>query len=156
MAEPLDRRRFLAASTAAAAGTLFANTRMAAAAEDSPQPAAPFTAEELPSGLLLRNGTESVRITVCAADVVHVVAAKEGMPAGASPASPWVVAAYEPQKPDITRTDGRVAVRTSKLSVEVDLKGGLLHFRDAGGKSLLQESERVPRHYVPQSVNAER
>ena len=31
----------------------------------------------------------------------------------------------------------------------------LLQFRDAGGKTLLKESERVPRRYVPQRVNEE-
>ena len=59
------------------------------------------------------------------------------------------------EKPEVTRTEGRVAVRTPKLSVEVDLNGGLLRFLDPSGKPVLQESPRVPRRYVPQSVNGE-
>ena len=77
------------------------------------------------------------------------------MPEGASPATPWIVAPFAPQKPEITRTQERVAVHTPKLSVEAELKGGLLRFLDANGKTLLQESPRVPRRYVPQRVNAE-
>jgi alpha-D-xyloside xylohydrolase len=154
MADPLDRRRFLVASTAAAAGTLLPAAKIAAAA-DAPESPGPFAVEELPSGLVLRNPAESVRITVCAPDVIHVVASSQGMPEGASPVTPWINAPFGPQKPDVTRTEGHVAVRTPKMSVEIDLKAGLLHFRDAGGKSLLKESERVPRRYVPQRVNAE-
>ena len=150
MAEPLDRRRFLAASTAAAAGTLLPIARIAAAEADARSSPAPFSAEELTSGLLLRNGAESIRITVCAPDVIHVVAAGRGMPDGASPVTPWITAAYGPQTPEVTRTQGRIGVRTPKISAEMDLEAGLLHFRDAGGKSLLRESERVPRRYVPQ------
>jgi alpha-D-xyloside xylohydrolase len=155
MVEPFDRRRFLATSAAAAAGTLLGHQQIATAAVDGAPSPTPFTAEELPSGLVLRNGVESIRITVCAPDVIHIVAGSQGMPVGASPVAPWIVASYEPQKPELTRTEGRFEVRTPKISVEFDLQSGLLHFRDAGGKSLLQESERAPRRYVPQRVNAE-
>jgi alpha-D-xyloside xylohydrolase len=155
MADPVDRRRFLAASTAAVAGTLLGSSKLQAAPEDVPQDPAPFSAEELPSALVLRSGSESVRITVCAADVVHIVASKRGTPDGASPATPWILKPHRPQKPEVTRTDDRVVVRTAKLSVEVDLKGGLLRFLDPGGKPLLKESPRVPRRYVPQHINDE-
>jgi len=111
--------------------------------------------EELPSALVLRSGSESVRISVCAPDVLHVVASARGMPDGASPATPWMVAPYRPQKPDVTRADDHVVVRTPKMSVEVDLQGGLLRFLDPSGKPLLKESPRVPRRYVPQRINEE-
>ncbi len=151
MAEPVDRRQFLAASAAAAAGTLLRSASLEAAAADD----VPFTVEELPSALVLHHGDESVRITVCAPDVVHIVAAGQGMPEGASPATPWIVAPYSPQKPEVARTEGRIAVRTPKMSVEIDMKGGLLRFLDPSGKPLLQESPRVPRRYVPQRINGE-
>jgi hypothetical protein len=106
MTEPVDRRRFLAASAAAAAGTLLRAARIEAATENVPESPSPFTVEELPSALVLRNGAESVRITVCAPDVVHIVAAAQGMPGGASPATPWIVTPYSPQKPEVTRTEG--------------------------------------------------
>ena len=155
MVERVDRRRFLAASATVAAGSLLRSAKIAAAAQSPPQSPAPFTVDELPSALVLRNGAESVRITVCAPDVVHIVAAAQGTPVGASPATPWIATAYSPQKYEVTRTDGRVTVRTPKLSVEIDLNGGLLRFLDPSGKPMLQESPRVPRRYVPQSVNGE-
>ena len=155
MTEPVDRRRFLAASAAAAAGTLLRAARIEAATENVPESPSPFTVEELPSALVLRNGAESVRITVCAPDVVHIVAAAQGMPGGASPVTPWILTPYSPQKLEVTRTEGRVAVRTPKMSIEVDLKVGLLRFLDPSGKPVLEESPRVPRRYVPQSVNGE-
>jgi alpha-D-xyloside xylohydrolase len=155
MPDPLDRRRFLSASAAAAAGTLLRSAKIQAAPETVPEGPAPFTAEELPSGLMLRNGAESVRIIVCAPDIIRVIAAGQGMPQGASPATPWIVAPYTPQKPEVTRTGERVSVRTPKLSVEIDLKSGLLRFLDASGKLLLQESPRVPRRYVSRHVNGE-
>src|SRR5690349_15040176 len=109
MADSVDRRRFLAASAAAAAGALLPGAKIAVAAEDTPVPAT-VTVEEVPSGLLLRNGAESVRITVCADDVIHVVAAGQGMPGGASPETPWIIAPYGSQKPQVTRTEGHVAL----------------------------------------------
>src|SRR5947207_10331762 len=105
MTEPVDRRRFLAASAAAAAGTLLRSTLSEAAPESvSESRPAPFTVEESPAALVLTNGAESIRITVCAPDVIRIVAAAQGMPEGASPATPWIVAPYSPQKPEVTRT----------------------------------------------------
>ncbi len=155
MANPVDRRRFLAASAVAAAGTLLRSAKIEAAPGDGPQSPAPFAVDELPSAVVLRNGTESVRITVCAPDVIRIVAAGQGMPEGASPATPWMIAPNTPQKPEIARTEGHLTVRTSKMSVDVDLNAGVLRFLDPSGKPLLQESPRVPRRYVPRRVNEE-
>jgi alpha-D-xyloside xylohydrolase len=155
MAEPVDRRRFLAASAAVATGTLLRSAQLEAAAETGPESPGPFAVEETPTALMLRRGAESVQITVCAPDVLHIVAAGQGMPEGASRATPWIIASSTPQRPDITRSEGRVAVRTPKMSVEVDLKEGLLRFLDPNGKTLLQESPRIPRRYVPQRINGE-
>jgi alpha-D-xyloside xylohydrolase len=153
MAEPLDRRHFLAA----AAGTLVTCSKLhAQTPTDTSEARSSFALDELPSGLVLRNGAESVRIMVCAPDVIHVVAAAEGVPDSASKATPWIVAPCVPQKPEVTRGQDRVTLRTSKMSVEIDLKAGLLRFLDLNGKTLLQESPRVPRRYVPQQVNGER
>ena len=155
MAEPVDRRGFLAASTAAAAGTLLGFSKLEAATADGSQGPAPFSVEESPTGLVLRNDSEMVRITVCAPDVVHIVASGRGKPDGASPQTPWILSPYHPQKPEVSRAESRVVVRTSKLSVEFDLKDGLLRFLDPSGKPLLKESPRVPRRYVPQRINNE-
>jgi hypothetical protein len=97
-----DRRRFLFTTAAASVGALLPVAGLGA---DPPQVSggeAPFTVEESPSALVLRNGTETVRITVCAPDVIHIVAGP-GNPVGASPETPWMVAPCTPQQPEVTR-----------------------------------------------------
>ncbi|HEY6925898.1 MAG TPA: hypothetical protein VI653_20625, partial [Steroidobacteraceae bacterium] len=155
MAEPVDRRRFLAASTAAMAGTLLGSSKVQAAPAEGPRLPTAFSVEESESALLLRSGSESVRITFCAPDVAHVVASGKGLPDGASPAAPWILTPYRPLKPEVTRSDNRVVARTAKMSVEIDLKDGLLRFLDPSDRPLLKESPRVPRRYLPRRSNDE-
>lgn len=154
MTEPFDRRRFLATSAFAAAGALLPGGGLEAEPAVSGSPAS-VSVEEMPSGLMVRNGPESVRVTVCAPDVVRVVAGT-GKPSGASPVTPWIIAPEQGERPKIVRTATTAAVRTPGMSIEVDLRGGLLRFLDPEGKTLLQESPRVPRRYVPQEINGER
>jgi alpha-D-xyloside xylohydrolase len=154
MTEPFDRRRFLATSAIATAGALLPGSGVEAQPAGSGGPAF-VSAQEMPSGLMIHNGSESVRITVCAPDVVHVVAGP-GKASGASPVTPWMVAREQGERPKVVRTATTAAVRTSRMSIEVDLRGGLLRFLDPEGKTLLQESPRVPRRYVPQESNGER
>jgi alpha-D-xyloside xylohydrolase len=154
MPESVDRRQFLISTAAVAGGLVRASALQAQSS--TPEGPAPFTAEELPSGLLLRNPAESLRITICAPDVIHVVAAAQGTPAGASPQMPWILTPYGPQKPEIQRTADQIALHTAKLSLQIDLKAGLLRFLDPDGKTLLHESPRVPRRYTSDVVNGER
>ncbi len=153
MTEPLDRRRFLAVSAGVAAGAMLPDLQLEAAPQSAAGSATPIL-DATDSALLIRNGSESVRITVCAPDIIHVVAGP-GSATGASPAMPWMLAAGATQRPNIARTATHATVQTSAVSVEVDLGSGLLRFLDRGGKTLLQESPRVPRRYVPQQVNGE-
>ena len=154
MTNRVDRRRFLTASAIAAAGAMLPDLELEAAPSPATGSTTSISVEETPSGLVIRNGTETVRITVCAPDVVHVVAGP-GSPAGASAATPWMIPQQGAQRPKVVRTATVVTVRTPKIAVEVDLKSGLLRFADPDGKTLLQESPRVPRRYVPQRVNGE-
>jgi alpha-D-xyloside xylohydrolase len=154
MPESVDRRQFLISTAAVAGGLVRASALQAQSS--TPEGPAPFTAEDLPSGLLLRNPAESLRITICAPDVIHVVAAAQGTPAGASPQMPWILTPYGPQKPEIQRTADQIALHTAKLSLQIDLKAGLLRFLDPDGKTLLHESPRVPRRYTSDVVNGER
>jgi alpha-D-xyloside xylohydrolase len=154
MPESVDRRQFLISTAAVAGGLVRASALQAQSS--TPEGPAPFTAEELPSGLLLRNPAESLRITICAPDVIHVVAAAQGTPAGASPQMPWILTPYGPQKSEIQRTADQIALHTAKLSLQIDLKAGLLRFLDPDGKTLLHESPRVPRRYTSDVVNGER
>lgn len=154
MVDSFDRRTFLSASAVAGAAVVLPSTTVEAAPQDTPGDDTPATLEETSSGVVLRKGSEMVRITVCAPDVIHVVAGR-GSPKGASPATPWMIAAEDTQRPQVVRTAGKATIRTSKMSVEIDLKDGLLRFLDANGKTLLQESPRVPRRYMPRQVNGE-
>ncbi len=154
MTRIFDRRRFLIGSALAAAASAAPPGALEADPPPGPPGAAAITLEETPAGIVMRNGTETVRITVCAPDVIHVVAGP-GDPAGASPETPWMIAPCTPQAPEVTRTAERATLRTTKMSVEIDLRMGLLRFLDPNGKPLLQESPRVPRRYVPVEVNGE-
>jgi len=155
MANSFDRRSFLVGSAMAAAGAILPAASLGAGAPQNPTAAGPITLEESPTALVLHNGAEIVRITVCAPDVIHIVAGP-GNPVGASPETPWIVAPDLAQRPELTRAPDHATLRTSKLSVEINLKSALLRFLDPNGKILLQETERVPRRYVPTEANGEK
>ncbi|MDE2495021.1 MAG: DUF5110 domain-containing protein [Alphaproteobacteria bacterium] len=148
MTETFDRRRFLAASAVAAA------VLPAAAARSESGNSAAVTLEGTSTGAVLHKDGETIAITFYGSDVIHVVAGP-GEPKGASPQTPWLVSAGSPQPPQVTRAADKATIRTSKLSVEIDMKDGLLRFLDADGKTLLQESPRVPRRYTPVEINGE-
>lgn len=153
MGDALDRRTFLSASAVATAATVVLPGQAFAQPVEVP-PDIPASVEEIPSGFLMRRGPESVRVTFCAPDVVHVVAGL-GNPKGASPQVPWFQSP-EPRHPALfTRTADKAVLRSPKLRVEADLKRGLLRFLDPAGKSLLQESDRVARRYSPLKANGE-
>jgi hypothetical protein len=125
-----DRRRFLYLSAVSAGGSLLPAARLGAVPQQPSSGGVPITLEETPSAVVLHQGTETVRITVCAPDVIHVVAGP-GHPAGASPHTPWFIGAEHPQRPEVTRAKDLATLRTSRLSVEIDLKTALLRFLDA-------------------------
>ena len=152
MADEFDRRRFLSTSAIAGAATVLHSVKLHAAPENSADAA--FTLQELPSAVVLHNGNETIRITVCAPDVIHVVAGP-GTPDGASPVTPWIVQPLVPQRLHVVRAADKATIRTTKLSIEIDLKEGLLRYLGPDGKVLLQESPRVPRRYTPRQVNGE-
>src|SRR6185437_10542373 len=103
MTNRVDRRRFLTASAIAAAGAMLPDLELEAAPSPATGSTTSISVEETPSGLVIRNGTETVRITVCAPDVVHVVAGP-GSPAGASAATPWMIPQQGAQRPQVVRT----------------------------------------------------
>ncbi len=154
MAYLIDRRRFLRISAVSAAGTLLPAKLGANPQEGAPE-ASPITLEELPFAVVLHNGAETLRITVCAPDVIHVVAGP-GDPAGASPETPWFVSPCQPQRPEVTRAADKATLRASKLSVEIDLKTALLRILDSHGNVLLKESPRVARQYTAREANGEK
>ncbi|MGC2619209.1 MAG: hypothetical protein WA414_09235, partial [Acidobacteriaceae bacterium] len=67
------------------------------------------TVEQQAWGVLVHNGTETMRITVCGPDVIHVVAGP-GEPTGASPATPWIVNACTPDHFSFAQDDKAATV----------------------------------------------
>ncbi|HEY6444843.1 MAG TPA: TIM-barrel domain-containing protein [Acidobacteriaceae bacterium] len=118
--------------------------------------AAQATVERDSSGLVVHNGAETMHITVCGPDLIHVVAGP-GNPTGASPHTPWIVNPCTPDPFDFSSDAKAATLSTEKLRVRIDLKTAALRFDDASGKELLQEfANREPRHYVPAEVNGEK
>lgn len=154
MSTAYDRRRFLTASTLAAAGALLPQIELLAESADDSANRGPFTLEQTPTAVVLRSARETLRITVCAPDVIHVIAGPADA-AGASPQTPWISTPCTPQRPEVVHLADKALVRTPQLTVEIDTTSGLLRFLDPGGKALLQESPRVPRRYVPRQANGE-
>jgi alpha-D-xyloside xylohydrolase len=117
---------------------------------------AQVTAERQPSGVVVHNGSETVHLTVCGPNVIHVVAGP-GDPRGASPATPWIVNPCQPDHFDFTSDAKAATLTTEKLQVHIDLKTAALRFTDAAGNELLREfANRNPRQYVAAEVNGEK
>jgi alpha-D-xyloside xylohydrolase len=118
--------------------------------------AAQATVERQTSGVLMHNGSETMHITVCGPDLIHIVAGPSD-PAGASPATPWISNPCQPDAFDFQSDAGTATVSTAKLRIRIDLKRASLRFDDASGRELLQEfGNREPRHYVAAEVNGEK
>jgi alpha-D-xyloside xylohydrolase len=146
----IDRRSFLTASAAAAAALPDA-VRAQPLDLGSDVPA---TVEPIASGMLIRRGVETIRLTFVAPDVVHVVAGPT-VPKESSPAAPWIIASERQQPVQFAQADGKATLSSGNISVEADLKRGLLRFVGPDGKPLLQESDRVARRYWPHQANGE-
>ncbi len=117
---------------------------------------AQVTVERQPWGVLVHNGTETMRISVCGPDLIHVVAGP-GDPQAASPATPWIVNPCQPDSFGFDQDAKTATLSTAKLRVHIDLKTAALRFDDAAGRELLQEfANREPRHYVAAEVNGEK
>ena len=118
--------------------------------------AAQVTVEQQPWGVLVHNGTETLRITVCDPDVIHVVAGP-GEPTAGSPATPWIVNPCKPDHFSFAQDDKAATIGTEKMRVRIDLNRAALRFDDATGRELLQEfGNRDPRHYAATEANGEK
>jgi alpha-D-xyloside xylohydrolase len=107
------------------------------------------------SGLVMRNGDETVHVSVCGPNVLHVVAGP-GDPKGASPHTPWLIKQCEPGLFDVTEDGEEAVLSTADVKLAVNLHNGLLAFRNAHGDPLLAEMWRRPRVYTPDTVNGEK
>jgi alpha-D-xyloside xylohydrolase len=119
-----------------------------------PQSAA-ITFEKTDVGLVMHNGIETLHVSVCGPDLLHIVAGP-GDPQSASPAMPWIIRSCTPSPFDFSQNDKEATLRTSSLQLTILRNTGQLIFRDSTGNVLLFESTRRPREYVPDIINGEK
>jgi alpha-D-xyloside xylohydrolase len=108
-------------------------------------------------GFTAKIGDESLRVTVCDDDVIHLVAGP-GDPAASSPVQPWMLDASKScpgAKFQFAQDDKNASLTTTALKVEFSLKNGNLTYKDSQGKSLLREGNNEPRTYEKAEVNGE-
>src|ERR1700733_15007716 len=77
---------------------------------------AQITVERQPSGVVVHNGSETLHLTVCGPDLIHVVAGP-GDPAGASAATPWIANPCKPDSFDFQSDDKTATVTTARVRV---------------------------------------
>jgi alpha-D-xyloside xylohydrolase len=114
-----------------------------------------ISVERTAEGLVMHNGDETLRLSVCAPGVLHIVAGP-GDPNSASPVEPWLIHSCTPDRFDFEQTEKEAALRTSQLQVSIRLHTGQLFFKNAVGDILLFESDRKTRRYMPAIVNGEK
>ncbi|MGC2497071.1 MAG: hypothetical protein WA374_04980, partial [Acidobacteriaceae bacterium] len=119
-----------------------------------PQIAA-ITFDKTAAGLVMHNGTETLHVSVCGPDVLHIVAGP-GDPQSASPATPWILRYCTPSSFDFSQDEKEATLRTSRLQLDIRRDTGQLFFRDSTGNVLLFDSTRRPREYIPDTINGEK
>src|ERR1035438_8641619 len=85
--------------------------------------------ERQPAGVVMHNGDETLRLTVCSPTAIHVVAGP-GDPFAASPQHPWITSPCQPGQFEFTQDEKEATLTTSSLKVSIELKEGNLVFRD--------------------------
>jgi alpha-D-xyloside xylohydrolase len=116
-----------------------------------------ISVEQTAQGFAAKIGSETLHVTVCGDDVIHVVAGP-GDPSSSSPAEPWMLDASKScpgASFHFAQDDREASLTTGALKVEFSLKNGNLGYRDLEGKSLLRESSNEPRTYEKAEVNGE-
>lgn len=126
-----------------------------------------------PYGAMVTTATDTVRLTVCAPNIIHVVASPDGKAMDATGKQPWMLAPdagctpgkFSLHMPDKTSTpaagDKRLwnpvmaTLDTGTMQVKISLDYGNLEFTDAQGKRLLQEFQDSPRLYQPVTANGQ-
>jgi len=113
----------------------------------------PMTAQAAGGGMQLSNSHETVQITFCGADVVHVVAKPAAVQAATPEPQPWIIAPCSPFASSFASAAGTAHLSTAQLNVSADLTTGAVRIQDSQGKLLLQEDSRTPRRYTPTTID---
>ncbi len=123
-------------------------------------------------GVLVTTPVDTLRLTVCGASVIHVVASPNGKAADATPKQPWMLsqaAACTPTKFTLTLPKSMpsapvserlwnpvvATLDTGTVRVRISLDFGNLEFTDEQGNRLLEEFEDAPRRYESVTKNGE-
>jgi len=116
----------------------------------------PEQIEQTSHGIHATAGSEVLEITVCSDLVIHVVASPG--PSAPTTPRPWMLDAEQscPGAPFTFAQDAKTArVKTARLDVIVNIERGNISFRIAGGESLLNEGNSIPRTYEPVELNGD-
>jgi alpha-D-xyloside xylohydrolase len=120
-------------------------------------PLPPVIVSRTEDGLTAKIGDETLRVSVCSASVVHVIATPKS-PESIRHDQPWML---DPKQScpgaqfQFSQADDTAVLTTATLKVELSLKRGNLKYSSIGGQDLLHESDAVPRTYEPAQVNGE-
>jgi alpha-D-xyloside xylohydrolase len=120
-------------------------------------PLPPVVVTRTSDGLTATIGDETLRVSVCNAFVIHVVATPKP-PESIKHDQPWILDPTQscPGAPfQFSQTDDAGVLTTATLKVELSLKRGNLKYSSIGGQVLLRESDAIPRTYEPAQVNGE-
>ena len=126
------------------------------AAQTSARTLAPVHTTQTATGFDATIGTETLRVTVCADSVIHVVTRPHGE--DVTPAQPWLLPAAEScpgAKFQFTQDAKQATLTTAAISVSLALDKGNLTFATADGKSFLREGNSLPRTYTPVTLNGQ-
>ncbi len=103
---------------------------------------------------------ETLHVTVCRDEVVHIVAAPgDAAVEGASPAQPWLLNKSEAcpgARFDFAQDANGAWLTTTQLRVKIEFKAGNLVYSAVDGTQLLRERPAVPRTYEPVELNGEK
>jgi alpha-D-xyloside xylohydrolase len=120
-------------------------------------------------GVTIKTAADTLRLTVCGPQVVHVVASPEGKSQHATPQQPWVVEPYTLGKFTFTMPTERPIVTmetpppnpvaatldTGGIKILISLDSGNLQFNDEHDQRILKESHDSPRRYEQVMANGE-
>src|SRR5271166_4367525 len=116
----------------------------------------PAHVEKTSRGIRATAGSEVLEVTVCSDSVIHVVATPE--PSTPASPRPWMLDVQHscPGAPFTFAQDAKAAsLKTTQLEVIVNIERGNLTFRTAGGESLLNEGNSIPRTYESVELNGD-
>jgi alpha-D-xyloside xylohydrolase len=121
-------------------------------------PLPPVVVTRSNDGLTAKIGDETLRVSVCSASVIHIVATPKP-PESLRNDQLWML---DPGQScpgaefQFSQSDDAARLTTASLKVDLSLKRGNLTYSSVSGQDLLRESDAVPRTYESAQVNGER